>query len=65
LCINYRCLNEVIQKDAYPLPRVDATLGELKDANFNTQKLASEFWQFRVTEEDVYKAEFQASHGLM
>jgi hypothetical protein len=36
LCIDYRGLNEVMGKDAYPLPRVDDTLDELKDANFYT-----------------------------
>jgi hypothetical protein len=34
MCIDYRGLNEVTRKDAYPLPRVDFTLGELKDASF-------------------------------
>jgi hypothetical protein len=34
LCIDYRDLNEVTRKDAYPLPRVDDTMDELKDANF-------------------------------
>jgi hypothetical protein len=32
LCIDYRGLNEVTRKDAYPLPRVDDTLDDLKDA---------------------------------
>jgi hypothetical protein len=32
--IDYRGLIEVTRKDAYPLPRVDDTLDELKDANF-------------------------------
>jgi hypothetical protein len=35
LCIDYRGLSEVTRKDAYPLPRVDDTLDELKDANFD------------------------------
>jgi hypothetical protein len=34
MCIDYRGLNEVTRKDAYPLPRVDDTLDELKDASF-------------------------------
>jgi hypothetical protein len=33
MCIDYRGLNEVTRKDAYPLPRVDDTLDELEDAN--------------------------------
>jgi hypothetical protein len=44
LCIDYRGLNEVTRKDAYPLPRVDDTLDELKDASFYTHlDLASGF----------------------
>jgi hypothetical protein len=31
LCIDYHRLDEVKRKDAYPLPRVDDTLDELKD----------------------------------
>jgi hypothetical protein len=40
---------EVTRKYAYPLPRMDDTLDELKDANFYTHlDLASGFWQVRV-----------------
>jgi hypothetical protein len=49
LCIDYRGLNKITRKDAYPLPRVDDTLDELKDANFYTHlDLASGLWQVRV-----------------
>jgi hypothetical protein len=59
LCIDYRGLNEVTRKDAYPLPRVDDTLDELKDANCYTHlDLASGFWQVRVCDEDVHKTAF-------
>jgi hypothetical protein len=34
LCIDYRGLNEVTRKDAYPLPRVDDKVDELQDAIF-------------------------------
>jgi hypothetical protein len=45
LCIDYRGLNEVTRYDAYPLPRVDDTLDELKDANFYTHlDLAYGLW---------------------
>jgi hypothetical protein len=48
-CIDYRGLNEVTRRDAYPLPRVDDTLDELKDANFYTHlDLTSGFRQVRV-----------------
>jgi hypothetical protein len=66
LCIAYRGLNEVTRKDAYPLPRVDDTLDELKDANVYTHlDLASRFWQVRVRNQDVHKTVFQTPCGLM
>jgi hypothetical protein len=66
LCIDYRGLNEVTRKDAYPLPRVDDTLDELKNANFYTYlDLASGFWQVRVRDQDIHKTAFQTRDGLM
>jgi hypothetical protein len=59
VCIDYRGLSEVTRKDAYPLPRVDDTLDELKDANFYTHlDLASGFWQVRVRDQDIHKTAF-------
>jgi hypothetical protein len=55
LCIDYRGLNEVTSKDAYPLPRVDDTLDELQDAILYTHlDLASCFWQVRVRSQDGF-----------
>jgi hypothetical protein len=66
LCIDYRGLNEVTGKDAYPLPRVDDTLDELKDANFYTHlDLAFGFGQVRVRDHDVHKTAFHTPDGLM
>jgi hypothetical protein len=66
LCIDYRVLNEVTRKDAYPLPRVDDTLDKLKDANFYTYlDLASGLRQVRVGEKDVHKTVFHTRDGLM
>jgi hypothetical protein len=60
LCIDYRRLNEVTRKDAYPLPRVDNTLDELKDVNFSTHMdLAYGFLQVRVRDQDIHKTAFQ------
>jgi hypothetical protein len=54
MCIYYRGLNEVTRKDAHPLPRMDDTLDELKDANSYTHlDLASCFLQVRVLYEGV------------
>jgi hypothetical protein len=66
LCIDHRGLNEVTRKDAYPLPRVDDTLDELKDAIFYTHlDLASSFWQVRVRDRDIHETAFQTHVGLM
>jgi hypothetical protein len=67
LCIDYRGLNKVTRKDAYPLLRVDDTLDELKDANFYTHfYLASSFWQVRVRDHDMHKTGLQTpTNGLM
>jgi hypothetical protein len=49
LSIDYRGLNEVTRKDAYPLPRVDDTLDEPNDANFYPHlDMASRFWKVRA-----------------
>jgi hypothetical protein len=49
LCIDYRGLNEVMRKDAYPFPRVDDILDELKNGNFHTHlDLAYGLWQVRA-----------------
>jgi hypothetical protein len=62
LRIDYRCLNEVTRKDAYPLPRVDATLDELKDTHFcSHHDLASCFWPVRVRDEDINRLRFRHS----
>jgi hypothetical protein len=59
LCIDYRGLNEVTCKGAYPLPSVDDTLDELKNANFYAHlDLASGFWQVRAREENVHTTAF-------
>jgi hypothetical protein len=55
VCIDNRGLNEVTRKDVYPLPRVDDTLDELKDANFYTHlELVSGFREVRVRDHAIH-----------
>jgi hypothetical protein len=66
LCIDYRGLNEVMRKDAYPFPRVDDILDELKNGNFYTHfNLAYGLWQVRVRDQDIHKTACQTIDGLM
>ena len=52
-CIDYRKLNAVTHQDAYPLPRIDATLESLAGSTlFTTLDLASWYWQVEIEEDD-------------
>lgn len=64
-CVDYRKLNAVTIKDAYPLPRIDDALDSLGGSNyFCVMDLASGFWQQRVREEDRPKTAFATHKGL-
>ena len=50
---DYRKLNSVTQKDAYPLPRIDDMLDALVGSHwFGTLDLTSGYWQVEVKDED-------------
>lgn len=64
-CIDYRKLNQVTTKDAYPLPRVDDTLNALAGSQwFTTLDLLSGYWQVEVAEKDKGKTAFCTTEGL-
>ncbi len=64
-CVDYRKLNDVTLKDAYPLPRINDCLDSLGNANFlSTLDLQSGYWQVRVREEDKPKTAFVTRSGL-
>ena len=49
VCTDYRWLNDVTWKDAYPLPQVDSTLDALGGAKFfSATNLVSSYWQVEV-----------------
>jgi dUTPase len=59
LCVDYRELNKVTERDAIPLPRMDDALDELAGARiFSTMDLHSGYWQVKVKEEDQTKTAF-------
>ena len=64
-CIDYRALNNVTKKDAYPLPRIDDTLDSLGGAKyFSTLDLQSGYWQVDVDSQSRDKTAFSTPFGL-
>jgi len=64
-CVDYRKVNSVKHKDAYPLPRVDDTLDILSGSNwFSTIDLKSGYWQVEMAPEDREKTAFCTREGL-
>lgn len=64
-CIDYRQLNAVTTRDAYPLPRIDVCLDTMAGAKwFSTFDLRSSYHQVRVAPEDTDKTAFICPHGM-
>ena len=64
-CIDYRKVNAVTRKDAYPLPRIDDTLDTLSGSQwFSTLDLISGYWQVEVDPQDKPKTAFTTPEGL-
>ena len=64
-CVDYRRLNSLTVKDAYPLPRIDDSLRLLGNQQwFSTMDLASGYWQVAMSPEAKRKAAFVTNQGL-
>jgi len=64
-CVDYRWLNDVTFKDAYPLPLIDDKLDMLADKQwFSILDLANGYWQISVSEEARRKTAFTTHSGL-
>lgn len=65
LCVDYRKLNDITVRDAYPLPRIDDILDSLGNAKiFSTLDATSGYHQIPLAEEDIPKTAFQTRSGL-
>ena len=63
--MDYRRLNALTTKDAYPLPRIDDSLRLHGNQQwFSTMDLASGYWQVAMFPEAKQKAAFVMNEGL-
>jgi len=64
-CIDYRQLNTVTRKDAYPLPRIDACLDAMSSAAwFSTFDLRQSYHQISIEPKDRDKTAFICHKGM-
>ncbi|TFY51095.1 hypothetical protein EVJ58_g10743 [Rhodofomes roseus] len=63
-CIDFRYLNDVTEKDAYPLPRIDDSYQVLAGArHFTALDLMKGFWQIPLTQSARAKTAFTCRYG--
>jgi len=63
-CIDYRKLNVMTVKDAYPIPRMDECIDYLGNARlFSTLDCNAGYWQIPVAEEDKRLTAFTCHSG--
>jgi len=64
-CVDYRPLNNITKKDAYPLPRMEDCLESLGDAQvFTSLDCNAGYWQVSLRKEDQEKTAFTTHCGI-
>jgi len=63
-CIEYRKLNMMTVKDAYPIPRMDECIYSLGEVRvFSTLDCNASYWQIPVAEDDKHLTAFTCHSG--
>jgi len=64
ICTDYRLLNSITKKDAYPLPRIDDSYLQLQGARYFTSlDLQNGYWQIPLTGDAIPKTAFSTRYG--
>lgn len=64
-CIDFRKLNDVTVKDAFPIANIETCLDTLRGSVFmSTLDMASGYYQIKLDEKDKHKTAFVTKHGL-
>jgi hypothetical protein len=64
-CLDFRPLNNVTIKDAFPLPLIEECIDTLCGAEyFSTLDMSSGYWQISIAPEDRHKTAFSTKYGL-
>jgi hypothetical protein len=65
MCVDYRSLNEVTNKNKYPLPWIEDLFDQMKGASmFSKIDLRLGYHQLKIRETDIPKTAFRTRYGL-
>lgn len=65
-CVDYRCPNAVMNRDLYPIPRMDKCIASLDEAAvFSTLDVNSRYGQVQRDKAERDKTAFTSHHGLL
>src|SRR5271168_4045316 len=64
MCVDYRGLNALTERNTYPLPRIQDCIDRIGSAKrISKFDLLSGFWQVRIEESSIPKTAFNTRHG--
>jgi len=64
-CVDFRALNKIVRRDAYPLPRVEDSLAALQGMKyFSSIDIVTAFWQVPLSERSRQLTAFATPDGL-